>query len=90
MESGHGAAGNSYKQDREKCSQIFILESCKSRKIHGRMSKDQSKDRSCDHTDKHKGGHIISWLHKEPHSRHFMGSRASGELAERRIPQMLS
>ena len=70
MESGYGAAGNSYEQDREKSSQVFILESCKSRKVHRRMSKDQSQDCSCDHADEHKGRHIISWLHKEPHRKH--------------------
>ena len=70
MESGYGAAGNGHKQNGEKSSQVFILESCKSRKVHGRMGKDQSKDRPCDHADKHEGGHIISWLHKEPHRKY--------------------
>ena len=70
MEAGYRAAGHRHEQDREKGSQTLVLESGKGRKIHGRMGKDQSQHRSRDHSHEHKGRHIISGLHHEPHGQH--------------------
>ena len=70
MESGNCTTGNSYKQDREQISQCIIMKSGKCWQVHFRMCNQQTDNCSKDHSCKHKGCHIIPWLHQKPHRKH--------------------
>ena len=67
MESGNRTTGNGNKQDWEHGTERLIIKSCVNRKIHARMSNEQTNYCTCDHSDKHKCRHVITRLLQKPH-----------------------
>ena len=67
METGYGAAGNGYKQNREQVTGFLIVETSVRRQVHCRMCDKQSNDGTDNHTGKHKGCHQVTRFHQKPH-----------------------
>ena len=66
MESGYRTAGDGDEQSREQAA-VTYLKTVKCIQLHIGMSHNHTKYGTDDHTQQHKGGHVISGLHQKPH-----------------------
>ncbi len=63
MEAGYRTAGDGDEQSREQAA-VTYLKTVKCIQLHIGMSHDHTKYGTDDHTQQHKGGHVISGLHQ--------------------------
>ena len=66
MKARYSTARNGYEKNREHCSELLSLKTCKYREVHSRVTDDKTNSRTQNHTYKHNGCHIITRLFHKP------------------------